>query len=60
MCDLSPPISDHGSADVSVSGTSLSVGVSLGADSKGHPTLSATGCSIGIGHLDVKFHGGAR
>ena len=56
----SPHISDHGSADVSVSSTSLSLVAALGADSKGHFTLSASQCSINIGHLDVKFHGGAR
>ena len=43
-----------------MSSVSLSVGVTLGVDTAGHPTLSATGCNIGIGHLDVKFHGGAR
>lgn len=57
---ISPHISDHGSADVSVSSVSLTVGVTMGADSSGHPTLSASKCSINIGHLSVEFHGGAR
>ena len=56
----SPHISDSGSCDVSASSVSLSVTVTLGMDSGGHPTLSAAGCSLGIGHLDITFHGGAR
>ena len=55
-----PHISDHGSCDVSVSSVSLNVKVTVGADSKGRPTISANGCSISIGHLDITFHGGAR
>jgi len=54
------PISDSGSVDISTSGVSLSVGVSIRADSKGHATLSTKECSFDVGHLDVKFHGGAR
>ena len=56
----SPPIKDHGSADVKLSSSSLSLGATLGKDDKGHPKLSATKCSVHIGHLDVKFHGGSR
>ena len=38
----------------------LSITATVGADSEGHATLSTTGCSFSIGHLKVKFHGGAR
>ena len=31
----------------------------MGADAKGHPTLSCTTCSFNIGNLDVHFSGGA-
>lgn len=55
-----PHISDSGSCDVSVSSVSLTMSVLIGADSKGHATLSTTSCSLGIGHLDIHFHGGAR
>ena len=55
-----PHISDSGSCDVSVSSVSLSVSVVVGADSGGHPTVKASGCSLDIGHLDITFHGGAR
>ena len=55
-----PHIKDHGSCDVSVSGVSLSVTASVGVDTSGHATLSAGSCSFDIGHLSVKFHGGAR
>ncbi len=60
MYACSPHISDHGSADVSVGGTSLSVTALIGSDSNGHFTVSAQQCSIHIGSLDIKFHGGAR
>ena len=55
-----PHISDSGSCDISVSSVSLSVGVLVGVDNHGHPTLKATGCSLDIGHLDITFHGGQR
>ena len=32
---------------------------SIGKDSDGHPTLKTTGCSLSVGSLSVKFHGGA-
>ena len=38
----------------------LQVSVNLGADSKGHPTVSAASCNVDIGHLSIDFHGGAR
>ena len=31
----------------------------IGADSKGHATLSCSTCTLDIGSLDIKFHGGA-
>lgn len=55
-----PHIKDHGSCDVSVSGVSMSVTADVGVDTNGHATLSASGCSFDIGHVGVKFHGGAR
>lgn len=54
-----PHISDSGSCDVSVSSVSLSIVVSVGADSTGHPTVSASSCTFSIGHMDIDFHGGA-
>ncbi|CAI8057853.1 Lipopolysaccharide-binding protein [Geodia barretti] len=57
--DSWPHISDSGSLDVSGSSISLEVGVVMGADSKGHATLSSTTCSFNIGNLDVHFSGGA-
>ena len=45
---------------MSASGISLTVGVVVGADAKGHATLSTKTCSFNVGHLKVKFHGGAR
>ena len=53
------PVSDSGSADISVSGTSLSVTVKIGRDAKGHATLSSSACKFNIGSLDIHFHGGA-
>lgn len=55
-----PHVKDHGTCDVSVSDVSLDVSVKVGVDTKGHGTLSTDGCSFNIGHLSVKFHGGAR
>ncbi|XP_064385923.1 bactericidal permeability-increasing protein-like [Halichondria panicea] len=54
-----PHVSDSGSCDVSVSSVSLTMSVLVGADSKGHATLSTTGCSLSIEKLDIHFHGGA-
>ena len=53
------PVSDSGSADISLSGTSLSVTVKIGKDSKGHATLSSSACKFSIGGLSIHFHGGA-
>ena len=38
----------------------MSVTADVGVDTNGHATLSASGCSLDIGHVGVKFHGGAR
>jgi lipopolysaccharide-binding protein len=54
-----PYISDSGSADVSASSIGMKVTVMIGVDTKGHATLKASGCSLNIGHLSIKFHGGA-
>ena len=53
------PVSDSGSADISLSGTSLSVTVKIGKDPKGHATLSSSACKFNIGSLNIHFHGGA-
>lgn len=55
-----PHLKDHGTCDVSASDVSLDVSVKVGVDTKGHGTLSTDGCSFNVGHLSVKFHGGAR
>ena len=57
---LRPHIKDHGGCDISVSDVSLSVSVVVGVDSKGHPTLKASDCSLHLGHIDVHFSGGTR
>jgi hypothetical protein len=69
--DSFPHISDHGSCDVSASGVSTSVTISLGlvpceslltcsgVSPTHEPTVNTASCSAGIGHLDVTFHGGA-
>ncbi|XP_071176830.1 bactericidal permeability-increasing protein-like [Mytilus edulis] len=53
------PISDSGNIDVSVSRVNFNVGISLGVDGTGRPKIASSGCSCGIGSLDVHFHGGA-
>jgi lipopolysaccharide-binding protein len=53
-----PHVKDHGSADVSVGQTSISVTVAVGlANSK--PTVSVTASACNIGSFGVKLHGGA-
>ena len=34
--------------------------VLIDADSKGHPTISAAGCSASVASVNIHFHGGAR
>ena len=56
-----PHVSDSGSADISMSSSSLKLSLALGRDTtNNHFTIETTGCSINIGHLSVDFHGGAR
>ena len=52
-------ISGSGSVDVSVSGVTFDIGISLGVDSTGRPKIGSNGCSCDIGSVHVKFHGGA-
>ena len=52
-------ISGSGSFDVSVSGVTFDIGISLGVDSTGRPKIGSKGCSCDIGSVHVKFHGGA-
>ncbi|XP_065884847.1 bactericidal permeability-increasing protein-like isoform X2 [Dysidea avara] len=55
-----PHVSDSGSADISMSSSSLKLSLALGRDTtNNHFTIETTGCSINIGHLSVDFHGGA-
>jgi len=53
-----PHISDSGSADISVSGTSISVTLTTG-EKGGHPTAVSSACSVKIGGFDISLHGGA-
>ena len=39
---------------------SLSVSILLGANDRGQPNVTSTGCSFNVGHLSVKLSGGAR
>ncbi|XP_064603604.1 LOW QUALITY PROTEIN: bactericidal permeability-increasing protein-like [Liolophura sinensis] len=52
-------ISGHGSVDVSIRDTTFSLSVGMGEDSGGRPSIKSTGCKCDIGHLSIKFHGGA-
>jgi len=54
-----PHISDSGSADISVSSTTLAVGADLSGLSNGRPTFSVSSDSVSIGNLDITLHGGA-
>ncbi|KAM4692456.1 bactericidal permeability-increasing protein-like [Rhinophrynus dorsalis] len=47
-------ISDHGHFDLKVEGLSISVGLRLGSDGSGRPTITPTDCSCHIS--DVKVH----
>ncbi|KJE90290.1 LBP/BPI/CETP family protein [Capsaspora owczarzaki ATCC 30864] len=51
--------SDHGSADISVSGIAVTVSAALTATSDGHPAVSMTSCSANVGSMSIDFHGGA-
>lgn len=54
-----PHISDGGSADVQISGTSVSVTAVVGMDSTGRPTVKAANCQAHVGGLSIDLHGGA-
>jgi hypothetical protein len=47
----------HGSAQVSLSGVSLSVAIALG-ETNGRPSISARSCSCSVGNIGVSIHGG--
>merc|ERR1711916_149695 len=53
-----PHVSDSGSADVSISGTTFAVNLAVG-EADGEPTVSVTSNSCTIGSLSIKLHGGA-
>ncbi|XP_069808040.1 bactericidal permeability-increasing protein-like [Dendropsophus ebraccatus] len=51
-------VSTDGDFELKVLGISISVGLSLGSDGSGRPTISASGCSAHISDMDVHFSGG--
>lgn len=57
--DSWPHITDHGSCDISASGVSVAVTVSIGVSPTHEPTVNTASCSSNIGKLDITFHGGA-
>ncbi|XP_065185336.1 bactericidal permeability-increasing protein-like [Sycon ciliatum] len=57
--DWWPHVSDSGTCDVSISDVSMSFTLTVGADAKGHATISCDACSANIGHMGIDFHGGA-
>ena len=52
-------IRDSGSFTASASGISISVSVTLGVNSDGGPTVSATDCHCSIGDVSFRLKGGA-
>ncbi|XP_075910083.1 bactericidal permeability-increasing protein-like isoform X2 [Petromyzon marinus] len=52
-------VKDSGTFDMRMSGLSLSTVLVLSRDVTGRPSVSAGGCSSGVGDVDIKFHGGA-
>jgi len=53
-----PHVSDSGSADVSVSSTTIAIKLVVG-EVAGRPTSKTTACTVKIGNLDIDLHGGA-
>ncbi|KAG8565452.1 hypothetical protein GDO81_012853 [Engystomops pustulosus] len=51
-------ISSHGDFELKVLGISISVGLSLGSDGSGRPTISTADCSAHISDMQVHFSGG--
>lgn len=50
-------LSGSGSFTLIVSGTSFSVGIRLGSDAGGKPTIKTDACSCAIGKMKIKFDG---
>ncbi|XP_053574867.1 bactericidal permeability-increasing protein isoform X2 [Bombina bombina] len=50
-------LSDHGHFDLKVEGISISVGMKLGSDGQGRPTISPSDCSSYISNVDVHISG---
>ncbi|CAI9593022.1 unnamed protein product, partial [Staurois parvus] len=48
-------VSDSGDFTLQVLGISISVGLSLGTDGSGRPTVSTSDCSANIGDMNVHF-----
>ncbi len=44
-----------GSFKLKIYGVSLTIGITLGEDSTGRPTITATSCSGDVGKVDIKF-----
>ncbi|KAM3923956.1 bactericidal permeability-increasing protein-like [Leptodactylus fuscus] len=51
-------ISSDGDFDLKVLGISISVGLTLGSDGSGRPTISTSDCSAHISDMEVHFSGG--
>lgn len=51
--------SDSGCFEVSLSGVSISLSVSLGLDTSGHLTIWSTSCSCSISSISISSRGGA-
>lgn len=52
--------SDDGSVRIKADGVSLRLGILVGADKVGQPSLEKQSCTFRAGHISVKFKGGAR
>uniref|UniRef100_A0A8C8VL66 Bactericidal permeability-increasing protein n=1 Tax=Pelusios castaneus TaxID=367368 RepID=A0A8C8VL66_9SAUR len=50
-------IRDHGSFDLKVEGLSISIGLKLGSDISGRPTITTSGCSTHISNVRVHISG---
>ncbi|XP_062842435.1 bactericidal permeability-increasing protein-like isoform X2 [Trichomycterus rosablanca] len=52
-------IKDSGSFDLNLGGLSIGVTIGVKRDDTGRPMVSSTGCTASVGHVSIKFHGGA-
>ncbi|KAL5020966.1 hypothetical protein ScPMuIL_000121 [Solemya velum] len=52
-------ISDHGSIDAGAEGVGFSIAITIGQDTTGRPLIGSNHCSVAIGSMNLKFHGGA-